>query len=274
LSDSELPKFWDAFAQLGIEGAALKALLLTGQRPGEVVHMRTEHIEDGWWTMTGRRCRRNENPVDALHAFGCNEPISQSFKVNGELAFKTALMTTPWTEPLVVNKSVPSPPPELRVVTGSKRGVISFHPLPRAKGVGDFSTPTGGRAAKQVPPRLASSGLVTRIQQHGRRRSECQIRFTDLRSRDPAPPVRRGVYLCSPAFFAGARVVALARSITTSPVRSTQHCPDCYANLADHCRVTGIDVAGRSGVGTNDPDDSNFVVIYGEIYILRRQPSA
>jgi integrase len=32
---------------------ALKVLLLTGQRPGEVCHMRAEHIEDGWWTMPG-----------------------------------------------------------------------------------------------------------------------------------------------------------------------------------------------------------------------------
>jgi integrase len=34
-------------------------ILLTGQRPGEVAHMRREHIEDGWWTMPG-------DPVPAL----------------------------------------------------------------------------------------------------------------------------------------------------------------------------------------------------------------
>jgi integrase len=28
-------------------------ILLTGQRPGEVSHMRTEHIVDGWWEMPG-----------------------------------------------------------------------------------------------------------------------------------------------------------------------------------------------------------------------------
>jgi hypothetical protein len=32
---------------------ALKVLLLTGQRPGEVTHMRFEHIADGWWTLPG-----------------------------------------------------------------------------------------------------------------------------------------------------------------------------------------------------------------------------
>ena len=38
---------------------ALKMILLTGQRPGEVCHMRYEHIVDGWWEMPGA-------PVDAL----------------------------------------------------------------------------------------------------------------------------------------------------------------------------------------------------------------
>jgi integrase len=40
-------------------GTALKLILLTGQRPGEVSHLREEHIEDGWWTMPGE-------PVPAL----------------------------------------------------------------------------------------------------------------------------------------------------------------------------------------------------------------
>jgi integrase len=54
LSDSEVPQFWAAFDQAGlIRSMALKVLLLTGQRPGEVCHMRAEHIEAGWWTMPG-----------------------------------------------------------------------------------------------------------------------------------------------------------------------------------------------------------------------------
>lgn len=60
LSDSEIAKFWAAFDNAGlVEGTALKLVLLTGQRPGEVAHMRREHIEDGWWTMPGK-------PVPAL----------------------------------------------------------------------------------------------------------------------------------------------------------------------------------------------------------------
>src|SRR5262249_29579117 len=54
LCDSELPKFWKAFSKLDpVRGAALKMILLTGQRPGEIAHMRREHIVDGWWQMPG-----------------------------------------------------------------------------------------------------------------------------------------------------------------------------------------------------------------------------
>jgi integrase len=60
LSDTELPKFWKAFDTAGlIESMALKTILLTGQRPGEVAHIRAEHIDGGWWTLPGE-------PVPAL----------------------------------------------------------------------------------------------------------------------------------------------------------------------------------------------------------------
>jgi len=51
LSDSEIPLFWREFDSAGLEGTALKVLLLTGQRPGEICALRTEHIVDGWWCM-------------------------------------------------------------------------------------------------------------------------------------------------------------------------------------------------------------------------------
>jgi integrase len=60
LSASEVPLFWKAFDDAGlVRSMALKCILLTGQRPGEVSHMRTEHIKDGWWTLPGK-------PVPAL----------------------------------------------------------------------------------------------------------------------------------------------------------------------------------------------------------------
>ena len=54
LSDSELPLFWRAFDCAGlIYSSIFKLILLTGQRPGEVCHMRWEHIVDGWWSLPG-----------------------------------------------------------------------------------------------------------------------------------------------------------------------------------------------------------------------------
>jgi integrase len=54
LSDSEVPLFWEAFGKAGVPGMALQVLLLTGQRPGEVTHMRFDQIIDGWWTLPGQ----------------------------------------------------------------------------------------------------------------------------------------------------------------------------------------------------------------------------
>ena len=55
LSDSEVRLFWAAFDNAGyVESAALKVLLLTGQRPGEVARMHRKHIDGDWWTLPGQ----------------------------------------------------------------------------------------------------------------------------------------------------------------------------------------------------------------------------
>jgi integrase len=54
LAASEVAKFWAAFSQADQAGVALKLILLTGQRPGEIIHLRRQHICDGWWEMPGR----------------------------------------------------------------------------------------------------------------------------------------------------------------------------------------------------------------------------
>src|SRR5262249_40670861 len=53
LSESELPQFLAAFEEADVAGMPLRMILLAGQRPGEVPHMRTEHVAGGWWTMPG-----------------------------------------------------------------------------------------------------------------------------------------------------------------------------------------------------------------------------
>jgi integrase len=55
LSAGEIPKFWRALDSVGlIEAMALRVILLTGQRPGEVSAMHSAHIAEGWWTMPGK----------------------------------------------------------------------------------------------------------------------------------------------------------------------------------------------------------------------------
>jgi integrase len=55
LSAAEVPIFWDACEILNpVLAAALKVVLLTGQRPGEVKNMRREHLKGHWWEMPGK----------------------------------------------------------------------------------------------------------------------------------------------------------------------------------------------------------------------------
>ena len=64
LSDTEVPVMWAAFGDAGlIVGSALKLILLLGQRPGEVAHMRHEHIKDGWWEIRASQCRASLGPA-------------------------------------------------------------------------------------------------------------------------------------------------------------------------------------------------------------------
>jgi hypothetical protein len=62
LSDGEVPLFWEAFDDVGlVRSTALKLILLTGQRPGEIICMHRDHIAaDGWWTLPGE-------PIAALN---------------------------------------------------------------------------------------------------------------------------------------------------------------------------------------------------------------
>jgi integrase len=58
LTETEIKTFWTAFDDAGLyRSSALKLVLLTGQRPGEVCHMRREHIElvegGAWWRLPG-----------------------------------------------------------------------------------------------------------------------------------------------------------------------------------------------------------------------------
>jgi integrase len=54
LSDAEVQSFWQEFGDAGLAGMALRVLLLTGQRPGEIARMHHTHVStDGWWELPG-----------------------------------------------------------------------------------------------------------------------------------------------------------------------------------------------------------------------------
>lgn len=55
LSETEVPLFWRALDEVvdPIAASALRTILLTGQRPGEVCGMRFEHLKDGFWELPG-----------------------------------------------------------------------------------------------------------------------------------------------------------------------------------------------------------------------------
>ncbi|MCK5276750.1 MAG: integrase family protein, partial [Alphaproteobacteria bacterium] len=55
LADTEVPDVWRAFDDLDpVRGNALRMILLTGQRPGEIRHMRRQDIDGGWWSLPGQ----------------------------------------------------------------------------------------------------------------------------------------------------------------------------------------------------------------------------
>jgi integrase len=55
LSDDEIKRFWAAFDVVGLlRTSALRLVLLTGQRGGEVTHLLRQHIVGDWWEMPGQ----------------------------------------------------------------------------------------------------------------------------------------------------------------------------------------------------------------------------
>lgn len=60
LSTGEIATFWKSLDTAGMSDEmrrALKLILVTGQRPGEVIGMNTEEIDGRWWTIPGERTK-------------------------------------------------------------------------------------------------------------------------------------------------------------------------------------------------------------------------
>lgn len=79
LAASELQPFWRALDDIDpVDAAALKMILLVGQRPGETARMRHEHIKDNWWEMPGE-------PVPTLHWPGTKNGASHRVWLPGRV---------------------------------------------------------------------------------------------------------------------------------------------------------------------------------------------
>jgi integrase len=81
VDDGEMPLVWRALDGVDpVKAAALRTILLTGQRPGEVARMRIEHVKDGWWELPGKvdsqvgwRGTKNSIP----HSVALSEPVRE-----------------------------------------------------------------------------------------------------------------------------------------------------------------------------------------------------
>jgi integrase len=79
--DDEVPLVWRALDDVDpVKAAALRVVWLTGQRPGECVRMRIEHIKSGWWELpdepdpqVGWRGTKNSMP----HSVALSEPVRE-----------------------------------------------------------------------------------------------------------------------------------------------------------------------------------------------------
>jgi integrase len=91
LSESEVATFWKAFDDIGeVKAAALRTILLCGQRPGEVAAMRREHIKDGWWELPGKPIAKLSWPGTKngnSHRVWLSEPVRDMLDLDGEEGF-------------------------------------------------------------------------------------------------------------------------------------------------------------------------------------------
>jgi integrase len=126
LADTELPLFWNAFAEAGVPGMALQVLLLTGQRPGEVTHMRYDQIVDNWWTLPGAPDEATQWPGTKnaqTHRVWLPKPVQEilaGLNVGDEFVFGQLSDLTPTMRSICKQLKVPrATPHDLRRTHGS-----------------------------------------------------------------------------------------------------------------------------------------------------------
>ena len=87
LSEGELRDVWPMLDDFGlVKATALRCVLLTAQRSGEILHMRGEHIDRQWWTLPGKADAETswpgtKNKLD--HRVWLSEPVMALLKELG-----------------------------------------------------------------------------------------------------------------------------------------------------------------------------------------------
>jgi integrase len=131
-SDSEIPVFWEAFDSQGLlVSTMLKLILLTGQRPGEIRFMRSEHVVDGWWQMPGDPDPKLDWPGTKnaqSHRVWLSEPVRNLLdEVGGEgLIFGGKDLTGPMREIRRTLKIQRATPHDLRRTFSTKVTGLGF----------------------------------------------------------------------------------------------------------------------------------------------------
>lgn len=89
LTDTELAAFWQGLDDTGIHpgtALALRLILVTGQRPGEVSGMAWAEVDEDWWTIPAKRTkngREHRVPLTAL----AQTLLTQARKLAGESVY-------------------------------------------------------------------------------------------------------------------------------------------------------------------------------------------
>jgi len=87
LSETEIKTFWDSLPGCAISNEiqnALKLILVTAQRPGEVIGMHTDEIKDSWWTIPADRAKNGKThrvPLSVLASEIIEQTIAHTRKM-------------------------------------------------------------------------------------------------------------------------------------------------------------------------------------------------
>ena len=104
LSDAEVKLLW------GRLDPALRLILLTGQRPGEVGAMKRDHVAEGWWQMPGKPVGDwpgTKNGRDRRSGCGAPQTLIESNLTSGGVSKKSSALLRKLVAELKIERATP-----------------------------------------------------------------------------------------------------------------------------------------------------------------------